>query len=259
MNEQEQFLMGLDTDQTKEVDVLDQPLNPEPAKVEDGGENEDGEDEGGVEGIKPKNRRERRLMRKLQEERESSIFLAGKLEAREEGRRSLSEENDYLKGIESIFGNSTTEGQLATDLLKKAFIANRDEAKRQAIEEMRAERQKEVEAERAAKRELDGFIDEIEDTYEVTLTEPQERAYFQLLQKMSPKDSEGNVTNYADPHAVWEVFQEKLKANKGTGNRAAKELSARSMVQSGATKDSTLNKDKEDAMERYLRENGIIN
>ena len=69
---------------------------------------------------------------------------------------------------------------------------------------------------------------------------------------MSPKDREGNVVSLADPYAVFEIFSEKLQ--KGTDNRA-KSLSSRSMVQSGATKDSTL---KDDAMERYLVENGII-
>lgn len=260
MNEQEKFLEGLDNDQTKVVDVLDQPLDgstptekKEETQVE--GEGKEGEDEGedDLGTLKPKNRRERRLVKKLTEERESSIFLAGKLEAQSEAKKSLTEEADYLKSVERIYGTDSTEAQLATDLLKKAIIGARDDAKQQAVEEMRQERLREREEAKAANQELDDFVEDIEDTYGVTMNETHQRGFFQLLGKMSPKDGSGNITSYADPHAVWEIFQEKIQS-KGTDNRA-KNLSARSMVQSGASKESTL---ADDSQARFLRENGII-
>lgn len=270
MNEQDQFLKDLDNDQTREVDILDQPLNaPEKEdKKEEGGEptgeeggegkqkeeGEEDDEDGVVKDIKPRNRRERRLVRKLQEERESSIFLAGKLEAREEAKRTVnSEEADYLAAVDRIYGNETPEAQLASDLLKKAIIGARDDAENRAYERIKAERQKELEEQRKAESELDNIVDDIEDTYDVTLSEPQERSFLQLLQKMSPKDKNGNVISLADPHAVWEVFQDKLKS-KRTDNRA-KVLSDRSMVQSGASKDSKL---QEDTAARFLQESGII-
>ncbi|MFA5937680.1 MAG: hypothetical protein WC822_07440, partial [Candidatus Paceibacterota bacterium] len=163
-----------------------------------------------------------------------------------------SEESDYLKAIVRIYGNDTPEAQLATDLLKKAIVGARDEAKTQAIAELREERQREAAAAREAEEELDSFVEDIEDTYNVTLTDAQQKSYFTLLGKMSPKDRDGNVVEYADPHAVWEVFQERIQ-KRGTDNRA-KDLSARSMVQSGAASGGTT----EDPNLQFLKENGLI-
>lgn len=266
MNEQEKFLDDLANDNS-DVDILEQPLVPTPEKEEAKGQtgaaapeegeeddDEDGEDDEGLSTFKPKNRRERRLLRKLASERESSIFLAGKLEAREEAKKAVSEEADYLKAVERIYGTDSPEAQLATDLLKKAIVGARDDAKAQALAEYREERKRELEEQRKAESELDNILEELEDTYDITLSPAQEKAYFQLLQKMSPKDEDGSVVRLADPHAVWEVFQDRLQ-KRGTSDNRAKKLSARSMTQSGASKESTLS---DDTHARFLRDNGII-
>lgn len=265
MNETEQFLHDLENDQQSQgVDVLEQPLVPTGATGGTSPEEED-DDQGATgttedvdddddENFKPKNRRERRLLRKLQAERESSIYLSGRLEARSEAERALTtEESDYLKGIERIYGTDSPESQLATDLLKKAITGMGKDAEERAYQRMVAERQQELAEEQEAQAELDGFLEDIEDTYDVSLSDAQQRGFFQLLQKMSPKDRQGNVIDYADPHAVWEIFQERMQ-KKPTQNRA-KTLASRSMTQSGATKESTL---KDDATARFLRENSII-
>ncbi len=251
-NEVEKFLEDTEVDPTK-VDVLDAPLTDDPAKEEGvAPAKEDATDDDDKEEAKPRNRRERRLMEKLAAEREAGQFMAGKLAAREEAKTSLSEESDYLKSVERIYGTDTPEALLATDLLKKAIVGARDEAKREAIAEMKAERTREAEAESSALKELDGIVDEIEDEYGVTLTKPQQEAFFTLLEKMSPKRN-GEVIEYADPHAVYEVFQEKLKS-KAPDSRA-KDLSSRSMVKSGAPKESNLDAD---VHARFLKDNGII-
>lgn len=253
-NQQEEFLKDTEIDPTK-VDVLDAPLIPEdPAKDDEGKkDDEDTGDDDGKGEPKPRNRRERRLLERLAAERESSSFLAGKLEARTEAGKAVTEESDYLKAVERIYGTDSPEAQLATDLLKKAIIGAREEAKTQAVAEMKAERQRELADQRDADKELDNIVDEIEDEYGVTLTEPQERAFFQLLEKMSPKDKDGEVIEFADPHSVWEVFQEKLKARPA--DTRAKDMSSRSMTQSGSSKESTL---QSDATTRFLKEQGII-
>lgn len=269
MNEQDQFLSDLETDQNRGVDVLDAPLFPEPAKTEEGeaagqdgaaaadhgGQTEDDDGNFGGDDMKPRTRRERRLLRKLDDERASSIFLQGKLAAREEARVAVTEESDYLKSVERIYGTETPEAQLATDLLKKAIIGARDDAKAQAIAELREERRREVEEVREADGQLDDIIDDLEDTYDFEFNAAQEKSFLQLLQKMSPKDSSGSVVSLADPHAVFEIFQERLKtAKSGTVSRA-KDASARSMVQGAASAESTL---KDDAATRFLKESGII-
>lgn len=248
MNEQEKFLADIQSDQNQPIDVLDQPFAGAPEKAAD-----PADDDNDVDNLKPKTRRERRLMRKLEEERESAIFLSGKLAGQTEAKSLITEESDYLKAIEKIYGTDTPEAILATDLLKKAIIGAREDAKRSALDEFNSRVQQDNEAKTRLQRELDSFIDDIEDTYGVELSSVQEKGFKQLLTKMSPKDKDGNIIAYADRHAVYEAFQDKLKSN-GSSNRA-KEISARSMTQSGASKESTL---PDDATTRFLSENGII-
>lgn len=251
MNEQEKFLQDILSDQGQGIDLMDQPFNAPEVKSDDAQPNTDPNIDN-EDAIKPKNRRERRLLRKLEEEREASIFLSGKLAGQSEAKSLITEESDYLKGIEKIYGTDTTEAILATDLLKKAIIGAREDAKRLAIEEIQASQRAQVEAKARLEKELDSFIDDIEDTYGVELTATQEKSFKQLLTKMSPKDRDGNIIAYADRHAVYEAFQDRLKS--GASNQA-KQLSARSMTQSGASKESTL---PDDSTVRFLNENGII-
>lgn len=253
MNEQEQFLKDLEHD-PNQVDVLEQPLVPDDSvqeERENSGEGESSEEKG--EDGQPRNRRERRLMAKLQAERESSMFLAGKLEARTEAQKAVTEEADYLKAAERIYGTDSPEAQLATDLLKKAIIGARDDAENRAYERMRGDQSQQIENEQAAENELDSMIEKIEEEHGVSLTEAQERGYFQLLEKMSPKDRNGNVIEYADADAVWDVFKDKL-AKRPTDTRA-RDMSSRSMTQSGASKENNLN---DDVTARFLQEQGII-
>ena len=253
-NELEKFLEDTETN-LKETDVLEAPLVPslEKEKEDDAGAGE-GEEGEGKDEMKPRNRRERRLMQQLADEKTSAAFLAGKLEATTEARKAITEEEDYLKAVERIYGTDSPEATLATDLLKKAITGARDDAETRAYNRIKEEQQRDVEEEKAAEGELDSMIDTIEDEYGVTLSEPQERAFFQLLEKMSPKDKSGQVVQYADPHAVFEVFQERLKKPTETNTRA-KDLSSRSMVASGA---STESKPVEDATARFLHEQGLI-
>jgi len=248
MNEQEKFLESLNVE--PQDDILTRSINPEAPEATTPEVPEKEEDEE-ADGVSPRNRRERRLMKKLDAERSSSMQLADRLKVVEDARSS-SEEKDYLKSIEKIYGNDSPEAQVATSLLKNAIIGARDEAKSLAIAEMRAEREAEKNAIVKAEQELDDIIDEIEESQNVTLTAAQEKGFIQLLQKMSPKDRNGTVIEFADPSAVWDVYKDKL--TKRTDTRA-KDIAARSMTQGGAPQASTL---PTDATARALQAMGII-
>lgn len=240
MNEQDKFLKDLESGEEKTI--LDLPLEPE--KVEEAVEKDDEPEF--------RNRRERRLAAKLQQERESSIRLAERLATLSEAQKSKEDASeDYLRSVEKIYGTDTPEAVAATELLKSALKGVAEKSKREALEEWRLEQRKAKEEEQKELETLDNMVDELEDTYNVELTPTQKKGYFQLLEKMSPKDENGHVIAYADPNSVWDVFQERIKK---TDNRA-KELSNRSMVQSGASQGSKLT---DDSHARYLRENGII-
>lgn len=240
MNETEQF-----AEESKSI--LDQPLNLEPEKVEEKQEEEEQEED-------PQNRRERRLRDRLEKERIANIELNAKYSALSEAQKFRQEntEADYLKAVERIYGTDSPEATAATGLLKDALRGVEERATKSALEQFREEQRQAQERVRKEEETLDSYIEEIEDAHGITMTPQMQKSYFTLLEKMSPKDDEGNVVAYADPEAVYEVFSEKL--SNRTDNRA-KELSSRSMVQGASGSSSKI---EDDAAKRLLREAGIL-
>lgn len=240
--EQDEFLKDLQTNN----DVFDQPLEPQPEAEKP--TEVDTEEEA-------TNRRERRLREKLQAERESSIALAARLEALTEAQkfRNSEEESDYLKAVERIYGTSTPEATEATELLKRAL----QEVEKTAIEKAReAYREEQLEEQQQLVNEeqnLESMIDDIEDEYGVSMDADTQRGFFTLLEKLSPKDREGNVIEYADHHAVWDEYQ--VRMDRVNNNTRAKDLASRSMIKTGASPSTGV---EADSNERWLRDNGII-
>ncbi len=238
--EQDEFL--------KEFDQKDEQFGgaeeviTEDKKEEDNEEGEDGK----------KNRRERRLEAKYQAERESSIALAARLEAMTEAQkfRSETEPKDYEKLAERIYGTETPEAVAATNLLREALKGVHQSAKEEAINEFKEEQRQAAQAVKKEEETLDSMIEELEDEYNVTIDKATSSKFFGLLEKLSPKDSEGNVIQFADHHAVWEQMQ----MSKKPDNRA-KEMAARTMVRSGGESTENL---QVSVQEKFLRDNGII-
>ena len=201
-----------------------------------------------------KRRREKRLMDKLQAERESNIALAARLEVLSEAQKlqKESEPSEYLKKIERIYGTDSPEATAATQLLSEALKGVEERATERAVEAFRKEQSKAQESVQKEEQQLDSFVETIEDEYNVTFTPEMEKGYFQLMEKLSPKDSDGNIVAYADPHSTWELFQEKLQK---TRENPAKSIASRSMTASGASSDSKL---QDDSMQRVLRDAGIL-
>lgn len=238
MNESEQFAQ-------ENQNILEQPLNPETPEVEEEKVDEEPEED-------PKNRSERRLREKLEKERIANIELNARLSALSEVQKFRESEVDAYEAVSKIYGTDTPETQAATELLKNALKSVEERAKSSALEEFRQERQREQEEVRQASERLDSYIEEIEDEYNVSFSPQMQKSYFTLLEKMSPKDSDGNIIEYADPHAVYEIFSEKLQ--KRTDSKA-KDLSSRSMVSGNSGSQSVI---EDDAAKRLLREAGII-
>jgi hypothetical protein len=241
-NAQEEFLKDVNPD--LKPDILTQDLvPPEAEKLE-----EDKETEG-----EKFNRRERRLQAKLQAERESSIALAARLEALSEAQKSRenSEPAEYLKAVEHIYGTNSPEATEATELLKNALKGVEERATERALEKFREEQQEERDAVAVEEKSLDAMVEDIEDETSKEMDAQTKQGFFQLLEKLSPKDSDGNIIEYADHNAVWE----ELQARKQPQQNRAKDLAARSMVSSGASPKTSV---EAEANERWLRENGII-
>ena len=242
-NEQEEFLKDLNP--ATQTDVFDQPLEPQGAPSVATEPTETDEEKF--------NRRERRLAAKLQAERESSIALAARLEALTEAQKSRqgSEPVEYLKSIERIYGTNSPEATEATELLKTALQGVEQRATERALEQFRMEQQQERDTVAVEERNLDGMIEDIEDEIGDVMDDQSKQGFFKLLEKLSPKDKDGNIVEYADHHAVWE----ELQARRQPQVNRAKDIAARSMVQTGSSPKTSV---ETDSNERWLRENGII-
>lgn len=252
MTAQDEFLKDLEP-QEDPVDAFDAPLQPEEKPKEEvvmkKGDDEDDVPEAA------KNRRHRRLEEKLRDERESNIALAAKLEVISEAKKFTGENADYLKGVERIYGTDSPEALAATELLKTALQGVEKRATETALEQFRREQQASIAAEKEASKRLNSMLEEIEDEFNVDLTSPKaedtRKAFFRHLEKLSPKDSNGDILHYADHFAVWENLRDKASNAKRDENTRAKDLSARSMATT-ATADGT--KDQGDAAWKALRE-----
>jgi len=100
-------------DETKQVDNLNAPLLPitetAPENKDKSGEDKEGDEEVIDESVK--NRRHRRLERELKAERESSAFMAGRLQAITETEkfRATADMGEHVKLVERIYGTNTPE------------------------------------------------------------------------------------------------------------------------------------------------------
>lgn len=235
---QEEFLKDLNQEQP---DVLAEFLTPLAEQASE----ESNEDKF--------NRRERRLQSKLQAERESSIALAARLEALTEAQkfRQDSEPEEYLQAIEKIYGTQTPEAVEATELLKTAIQGAERRAIERAVEQFREEQQDEYESVAVEERNLDEMVESIENETGRDMDDQERQGFFQLLERLSPKDRDGNIIEYADADAVWE----ELQAYKQPQNSRARDLASRSMVRTGASTNTSV---EDSSNERWLRENGII-
>lgn len=254
----QQFLK--DTEREDSIDILEQPITPDgseeqpsedtPEAPEVDVDNDDDEDVGKV---SPKTRRERRLVRKLEAERESSRQMAEKLQTFSAAAKNV-EDAEYLKGIERIYGTDSPEAQMATELLRNALVGIRKDAEESAYNRVKSEREQELQVEREKQQQLESYLDEVEDHYNVSLTESQEKGFIKLLEKMSPKDNSGKVLAYADPITVYELYKDRSSTNRQTPQRA-KTVANRSLNQGSTPEDSKI---QDDSNVRFLRENGII-
>lgn len=243
-NAQDEFLKDLTPNE--QDNIMDRPLDGDATTtVEVAATAEDADDD------KP-NRRERRLQSKLQAEREAGIALAARLEALTEAQklRGETESASFEKLAERIYGNQTPENAEATQLLVNALKEVEKSSTEKALSQLREERRQEQESLKQEEKSLDNMVEEIEDEYNVTLDEPTQKAFFQLLSKLSPKDSEGEIVAYADHHAVWE----ELKSRKQVAQpNRAKDVATRSMVKTGAPAESKL---EDDSVKRFLQSQG---
>lgn len=239
MNELDDFLKGVpgNEDPTKELDSVSAPATPE----QGGNKSETFPPE---EGEEPrKNRTHRRWEQRLDEKERELIAREARVQAMTEMSKFNTETQDVDSRFLRIYGDSP-ETREAWKLQQDMFNEVKTQAKEEALTEI-------VESQRESsrqQRELESFIDsqleDIEDEYHVDLTSNTREAYkartefLGMIEKASPKNSDGDITDYADFSSVWEFYQSKQSKDKGSTDRQ-REISSRSMSRSNAGSTTT--------------------
>lgn len=247
MNEENKFLEELDIKQEETLDsILDKPLDVPAEKEETEEESE----------FKAKNRRERRLNERLQAEREANIALNARIQGITEAQdlRKTTEEADYLKRVEKIYGTATPEAKEATELLKEALQgvhqSAREDAERQILSRLEEERRKETEEVTREEDFIENNLEKLEDEFGADFgNQTNRKEFLTLVERLSPKDEEGNIKEFADFSTAYEIYSRNKTSSR------AKDLASRSMIRGGATDGSKL---QEDTAIRFLKDNGII-
>lgn len=205
-----------------------------------------------------KNRHIRRLEAKLDRERESNIQLA----AREAARSEYEKFAEKTKGLTvderllTLYGDNEN-GRKAAALTQSLLEDVAKRTKEETLSEIESSRQDSSRQVEVEKNTIETNLESIEDTYNVDLSGSSERsagirnAFLEFVEKLSPKDSEGNIEEYADFESSWELFQERIQKS----NSRQKDLGSRGLTRStGTTTDNTQDKLAQD----FLRREGII-
>ncbi len=232
-NEVDKFFDGLPSEETKEVDIFEDPKAGDPAQAAEGAED-------GTKVEKPErreNRQTRRLKEQLQQEREARIAAEARAEGRAEIERSRPEApGEVPDAWLRIYGDSP-ESRQAWQLNKGIFEGLAEKAKEKAVAEIDERQQNETKAAKEFESFIDQELEAIEDEFDVDVTSDSpaarkaRRELLELVESLSPKDADGDLTGYADFTETWKLYRD--KSSKKRDASPNKDLAARSMERSG--------------------------
>lgn len=253
-NEVNRFLKELAGEQPESI--LDKPL--------DLGTDEEPEKEAPVRKVEldedgyAKNRQGRRKRQHDEDLRNEISQLNERVKVLSEADKFKQETgDDYHELLKTIYGNADEKGNydpkrdLATKNLIMAFDKMKESAKKEFIEAYESRSNEESKAEKEADKEVDEFLDIAEDEGLDIDDDATRSGLVTLMERMSKKYDDGNIKEFADSEAVVEAYK---SLQKRGGSSRAKDLADRSMTRSGESQPSKL---QENAIETYMRENGL--
>jgi len=143
------------------------------------------------------------------------------------------DEGDAL--LNRIIGNDTPEKVQAVKDFKKYLNSLEEKGAERALARLAEQSEEELREEAQATEELEEGFDNIESSFSVDLSSNTPTArklradFVEFIKKVAPKDENGDITEFPDLEATFELFQERKKSP--TASRA-KTLASRSMSRS---------------------------
>ena len=138
-----------------------------------------------------------------------------------------------------LIGNDTPE---KVAMIKESIARDErmlSQAEERAFNRLSRVEQEKIMADKQAEEELENAFANIEETFDVDLTSNNSIAkktrqeFVSFVEKIAPKDRNGDIVDYPDMASAWETFSE-LKKSTATPSRA-KELANRSLTRSAET------------------------
>lgn len=205
----------------------------EPSKTEEVKSDEDEED-------KPKTRRYKRLEKKNEEMSQMLIEMNDRIKKLSELERYAKEhEGETDPDMVKVFGTDDN-GKILTKFFSDKFKDIEENAKKNALEQIAQDNARASEQEKIESDTIDQAFDTLEEKFNVDLSGKNKASrefrngFIDFVEQLSPKDSEGNIIEYADFNTAFETYSKISSNNKPreTSDRQ-KELASRGMTNSG--------------------------
>lgn len=153
-------------------------------------------------------------------------------------RQEVQDEISLPPALIKLVGNDTPEKREALKELSSYLESLPQKAQEQFQEKMMEEQRQVAEKDDAALNELNQGFEDIEESFGVDLSsntasaQRTRTAFVEYLRKVSHKNEDGEVDQFADIPAAWEEFQER---NTKPSSSRARELASRGMTRSTDT------------------------
>lgn len=175
-------------------------------------------------------------VQKYLEKREKEIEERLSEKFKEEKPATQQVEDDYYV---RLIGNDTPE---KVAMIREAMARDErmlQQAEERALGRLSQKEQESIKADKEAEDELETAFENIEENFSVDITsnnpiaKKTRQEFVSFVEKIAPKDRNGDIVDYPDMQSAWETFSE-IKKSTATPNRA-KELASRSMARSAET------------------------
>lgn len=232
-NEIDKFFGDLPSEDKELADIFDEGKEGDAEKA-NGRKPEEGDGE-----ERPRTMRQnKRLEKQLQWERENRIAAEARAAALAE--KVVVADTGIDPDLVRMYGPENTEAARIHQNLLAKYAKQAEEQALQRFQQSAATERAEAQRIRSV---IEGHIEDIEEEYGVDLSSGSPKAnrererFLGLIEKLSPKDEDGNVENFVDFAETWELYQS--RQDKLSDNTQRKEIAARTMQKSGTTTQTT--------------------